>query len=59
MRVPTTDEMDSTTPEERPLLIGQCPKCSDWTPFNNLTDEKVCKADGIKLDQRTIQSQRS
>lgn len=59
MRVPTTDEMDSTTLEDRPLLIGQCPVCSNWTKFNKNTDQPVCKEDGNKLDTRSIQSQRS
>lgn len=57
--ISTTNQMDSITPEERPLLIGQCPECSNWTKFNSNTDKKVCKADGTPLDGRTIQSQRS
>lgn len=59
MVIPTTDEMDHTTAEERPKLIGMCDTCFEWTPFNDLTDERVCKNKDGKLLQSTVRSQRS
>jgi len=56
--IPTTDEMDHTTAEERPKLIGMCDTCFEWTPFNNLTDKRVCACGG-KLLQSTVRSQRT
>jgi hypothetical protein len=32
-RVPTTDEMDETTPEDRPKLTAMCENCGAWKPF--------------------------
>ena len=33
MTVPTTDEMDSTTPEERNALVGYCENDEEWFKF--------------------------
>lgn len=57
-RVPTTDEMDETTPEERHKLSGMCGSCFEWTHFDDEKDERVCKCGG-KLVQSTIRSQRT
>lgn len=57
-RVPTTDEMDSTTPEERNALIGQCLSCQDWTKFDYRDGTPKCDCGG-DIDGRSIQSQRT
>ena len=36
--IPTTDEMDRTTPEERNALVAECSKCGHWQYF---TKQKV------------------
>lgn len=59
MDSPSTDEMDSTTPDERASLIGNCPLCSSWTRYDSRTDPAVCATDDTPLDLRTIQSQRT
>lgn len=56
--IPTTDEMDHTTPEERHKLTGMCDTCFLWTPFDNQKDQRVCACGG-KLLQSTVRSQRT
>lgn len=57
--IPTTDEMDHTTAEERPKLIGMCDTCFEWTAFNDLTDKRVCSKGDGNLLQSTVRSQRT
>ena len=48
-RVPTTDEMDETTPEERYKLVAFCLGCFEWHHFTGSKDRflqlhgEVCK----------------
>ncbi len=48
-RVPTTDEMDETTPEERYKLVAICDKCHEPHYFTgkrerfNQTSDEICK----------------
>lgn len=58
MRVPTTDEMDSTTAEERPKLVGMCADCGNWHKFNDKTDKRICSCGGHLIGS-TIHSQRT
>jgi hypothetical protein len=37
-RVPTTDEMDSTTPEDRYKLVAFCLGCFEWHFFTGSKD---------------------
>lgn len=57
--IPTTDEMDKTTPEERNKLVGQCSTCSKWVKFTRGTDAEVCPDDGGSLMVGSIISQRT
>lgn len=47
--IPTTDEMDKTTPKERHKLVGQCSHCGDWVHFTRGKDKEVCPKDGGSL----------
>ncbi len=63
--IPTTDEMDKTTPEERYKLVAICNGCSEphyftgSTERNSQTDGEVCSNCGGKqfsglISQRTF-----
>lgn len=61
----TTDEMDSTTPEERQLLVGYCELDKQWYKFTNNPnnpDSRKCPDCGANASHRIgfqIMSQRS
>lgn len=57
-RVPTTDEMDETTPEERNKLTGMCDTCFEWTMFERGKDPEICACGG-HLVGSTVCSQRT
>lgn len=59
MAIPTTDEMDKTTPEERNKLVGQCGTCGDWVHFTRGVDKEQCPKDGGNLMVGSIISQRT
>jgi hypothetical protein len=42
MTVPTTDEMDSTTPEERNALVGYCDIHEEWFKFTRGVHHERC-----------------
>jgi len=64
MRIPTTDEMDHTTPEERYKLVAICLGCSEPHYFTGSRDrfsqkkDEVCKCGskrfGELFSQRTF-----
>lgn len=60
--VPTTDQMDKTTPEERNKLLGFCDHCKHWYKFTRGTDKETCPKCGgnhsVKIGFQLI-SQRS
>lgn len=63
---PTTDEMDSTTAEERGKLVGFCEFCNEWYKFTRGMDmtpeEERCPKCGATYSHRQgfqITSQRS
>ena len=56
--VPTTDEMDKTTPDERAALVGSCRECGEIIRFDNREGQPRCKCGG-RLDSSSIQSQRT
>lgn len=41
-RVPTTDEVDSITPEERNALVGYCDRCEEWFRFTRGVHYERC-----------------
>lgn len=41
-RVPTTDEMDSITPEERNALVGYCNNHEEWFRFTRGVHHERC-----------------
>lgn len=43
MIVPTTDEMDSITADERMNLVGYCESCVRWTHFMISIEEGRCE----------------
>jgi len=45
-RVPTTEEMDSTTPEERNQLMGFCENEQEWWKFTRDEDSGFCPVCG-------------
>lgn len=64
--IPTTDEMDHTTPEERNKLVGFCEHCEEWWNFvKDMTPtakEAACPKCGTTPSHRIgfqITSQRS
>lgn len=68
--IPTTDQMDSTTPEERPKLVAMCEKCGTWKPFTlkehaiNTYAGLVCDNDKSTnfrdvISQRTFDAERA
>ena len=64
--VPTTDEMDHTTPEDRGKLVGFCEFCEEWYKFtrnmNPTPEEELCPKCGGKYSHRIgfqLTSQRS
>lgn len=65
MRVPTTDEMDSTTPEERYKLVAICAKCGEPHYFtgsrerSSQTDGEVCKCGSKQFVGGSLISQRT
>ena len=60
----STDEMDSTTPEQRYALIGKCEVCGEMVKFtykpknNQIADYPRCECGG-KLINKSVQSQRT
>lgn len=62
-RVPTTDEMDETTPEERYKLVAICNNCNEPHYFTGnherflQTTGEICKCGGKSF--RDTQSQRT
>lgn len=62
-RVPTTDEMDETTPEERYKLVALCMSCFEWHFFTGSKDRMLqlkgeqCKCGGHNFTE--LRSQRS
>ena len=62
-RVPTTDEMDETTPEDRYRLVAFCISCFEWHFFTGSRDRgsqlrgEVCKCGGHSFTE--MRSQRS
>lgn len=57
--IPTTDEMDSTTPEERNKLVGECMACGHWTHFTRTGDIEKCEVCGSSFRTGSIISQRT
>lgn len=55
--MPTTDEMDKTTPQERSDLVGKCRDCGKASRFE-YGNQPRCECGGY-LDTRTIQSYRT
>lgn len=49
MTAPTTDQMDSTTPEERYKLVAQCNGCDEWKHFTG-DPMKVSQTTGLVCD---------
>ena len=60
--IPTTDEMDKVTPEERVQLKGECSKCGEWNDLVRKQDSTIpnykCKCDSSILI-KSIQSLRT
>lgn len=62
-RVPTTDEMDETTPEDRYKLVAICDKCHEPHYFTgkherfSQTSDEICKCGGRSF--YGLQSQRT
>lgn len=56
--VPTTDEMDKTTPEERNDLVGYCRECGEIIRFDNRKPQPKCKCGG-RIESQSIQSYRT
>lgn len=64
-RIPTTNEMDHTTPAERYKLVVLCADCHEWhhftgskTRFMQLDGEK-CPCGSTRLLSRTLISERT
>lgn len=64
-RVPTTDEMDHTTPEERYKLVVLCADCNEWHHFTgskerfSQTDGEKCQCGSTRFVGRTLISERT
>ena len=56
--VPTNDDMDKMTPDERAALVGSCRECGEIIRFDNRQGQPRCKCGG-RLDSSSIQSQRT
>lgn len=56
--IPTTDQMDHTTPEERHDLAGLCDTCGETIRFHALTGSRSCKCGG-KVLQSSVRSWRT
>lgn len=56
--IPTTDEMDHITPDERHALVGMCELCGEWTKFDDRYEVNRCKDSGLLMVQ-TIRTQRT
>lgn len=52
--IPTTDQMDHTTAEERKKLAAMCANCGTWKHFTrkNIIDESGIKDDSPTAGQR-------
>lgn len=58
MKIPTTDEMDSTTPEERKKLVGMCAADGTWNNYQS--DEGfLCTCGGKSVVTSSVHSQRT
>jgi hypothetical protein len=64
-RIPTTDEMDHTTPEERYQLVVLCAECRNWHHFtgdkdrNSQTDSEQCECGSKRFAGGTLISERT
>lgn len=47
--IPTTDEMDHTTPEDRYKLVAQCNSCDEWLHFKG-DPMKTIQTTGLTCD---------
>lgn len=56
--IPTTDQMDHVTPEERVALTGMCVNCGKWS---NFTRGKAfrCPCGSDRVLQSSVHSQRT
>ena len=65
MKIPTTDEMDHTTPEERYALVVQCADCLEPHYFTgskerkHQTDGEQCKCGSTRFVGGSLISQRT
>ena len=61
--IPTTDQIDHTTPEERNKLMGFCETCEEWWQFTREPDKpELCPICGNWPSQQVgfqIMSQRT
>ena len=53
MTAPTTDEMDSTTPEERNALVGYCENHEEWFKFTRGVHFERCPKCKSKFSHRS------
>lgn len=58
LHIPTTDEMDSTTPEERHALTGMCANCGKWNNFT-MGQPYECGCGSDQNVQSSVLSQRT
>lgn len=58
MVIPTTDEMDHTTPEERGKLVGMCAKDGQWNNFTR-GQQYSCTCGHHEFVQSSVHSQRT
>jgi hypothetical protein len=65
IKIPTTDEMDHTTPEERYQLVALCADCRNWHHFTgsagrmSQTTGEVCECGSSKFVGGTLISERT
>ena len=50
MAIPTTDEMDHTTPEDRYKLVAECSSCGHWQHFTGSAENVGNQTKGVKCD---------
>lgn len=64
-RIPTTDEMDHTTPEDRYQLVVLCADCRSWHHFTGArgrgsqTDGEKCECGSSRFAGGTLISERT
>ncbi len=65
IRIPTTDEMDHTTPEKRYQLVVLCSNCDNWHHFtggkdrNGQTDGERCECGSKQFVGGSLISERT